>query len=113
MYPMDFEEFLWVNSDRETMQYLKKCFEEKEGGALHRIIMKKFRTYLLTGGMPQTVSSYIKDKDFGICDEKKKNIITLYRNDIYKFGDGNKAKALAIYDNIPGQLLSGNKKFFF
>ena len=34
-------------------------------------MMKKFRIYLLVGGMPQSVSEYIKKKEFGVCDERK------------------------------------------
>lgn len=75
--------------------------------------MKRFRTYLLVGGMPQSVSSYIDNNDFGMCDNVKKMILDLYSADIYKFGDGNEAKAESIYNNIPGQLSSGSKKFTF
>lgn len=114
MYPLDFEEFLWANEDYQTVPFIKKCFnEKKEVGVLHNSIMKKFRTYLIVGGMPQSVSSYLTNKDFGICDIFKKNILTLYQDDIYKFGDGNEAKAEAIYNNIPGELSSGSKKFMF
>ena len=114
MYPLDFEEFLWANNDYQTIPFLKKCYDEKKSlGPLHNTIMKRFRTYLLIGGMPQSVAKYIKDNDFGQCDNVKKTILNLYSEDIYKFGDGNEAKAEAIYNNIPGQLSNGNKKFTF
>ena len=114
MFPMDFEEFLWANGDTQTIPFLRKCFEEKkEVGTLHNTMMKRFRTYLLVGGMPQSVYNYVNNHDFGQCDNIKKNILSLYQDDIYKFGDGNESKALAIYDNIPGQLSTGSKKFSF
>ena len=114
MYPMDFEEFLWASGDNQTIPYLKKCYDEKkEVGTLHNVIMKRFRTYLLVGGMPQAVYDYVTNNEFSSCDDTKKNILNLYQDDIYKFGDGNEAKALAIYNNIPGQLSTGSKKFSF
>ena len=114
MFPMDFEEFLWACGDTQTIPFLKKCFDnKKEVGTLHNTMMKRFKIYLLVGGMPQSVYEYITKQEFSKCDDIKKNILNLYQDDIYKFGDGNEAKALAIYDNIPGQLSSGSKKFIF
>lgn len=37
-------------------------------------MIKRFRTYLLVGGMPQSVCEYVKSNEFGSCDERKKNI---------------------------------------
>lgn len=114
MYPMDFEEFLWALNDTTTISILKEHFEKKEPlGKLHNIILKKWRYYLLIGGMPQAVLNYINTKDFSFVDNAKKNILDLYREDIYKFGDGNESKAEAIYVNIPSELSRGSKKFKF
>lgn len=114
MYPLDFEEFLWANNDNTTIPFIKKCYEEKKPvGVLHNNIMKKLRTYLLVGGMPQSISIFIETNNYSSCDEKKKDILNLYSKDIYKFGDGNESKAEAIYNNIPGQLSNGSKKFTF
>ena len=114
MFPLDFEEFLWAIGDEMTIPFLKKCFDErKEVGPLHRNIMNKFRTYLLVGGMPQSIYAYVTSKEFKECDKAKKLILNLYEDDIYKFGDGNEAKAQSIFNNIPGQLSNGNKKFTF
>ena len=89
MYPLDFEEFLIACGDYQTIPYLKKCFDERKPvGVLHSKMMKRFRTYLLVGGMPQAVEEYLKKPDFGACDERKKRILNLYEDDIYKFGDG-------------------------
>ena len=114
MYPLDFEEFLWANNDNTTIPFIKKCYEEKKPvGVLHNNIMKKLRTYLLVGGMPQSISIFIETNNYSSCDEKKKDILNLYSKDIYKSGDGNESKAEAIYNNIPGQLSNGSKKFTF
>lgn len=113
MYPLDFEEFLWALDHTMTIPFLKKCFDEHKPveALIHRKMMKEFRTYILVGGMPQAVIEYIKTKDFGKVDLIKKEILNLYHDDIYKYGKEDSKKILAIYDNIPGELSKGSKKF--
>lgn len=111
MYPMDFEEFLWANNDYTTIPYLKECYDKKISvGLPHNRIMKDFRTYVLVGGMPQAVSAYITSKSFEKVDDKKRDILNLYHDDINKYStSGN--KITMIFDNIPSQLSNGSKKF--
>ncbi len=112
MFPLDYEEFCWALGDTTTVPYLRKCFENRESlGSFHNHFMNDFRTYLLVGGMPQAVIEYAKYKDFEKVDKIKKSILKLYHDDIYKYGDGNEDRVLLIYDNIPGELSKGNKKF--
>ena len=113
MYPLDFEEFLWALGDKGTMSLIKLCFEEKKplGQALHRKIMNDFRQYVLVGGMPQSVNEYIETKDFSKVDEIKRDILTLYRNDIAKFAKGYENKVISIFDEIPSQLSRKEKKY--
>ena len=113
MFPMDFEEFLWALGDDTTMPLLTSCFEQKKplGQALHRKVMNFFRQYMLVGGMPQAVLEYAEYKDFAMADEIKKQILTLYRNDISKYSGGYKNKVTAIFDTLPGQLSKKEKKY--
>jgi len=111
MYPLDFEEFLWALNDQVTIPLIRNCFENKEKvDILHNKIMKLFRTYLLVGGMPQAVLSYVENKSFDDVDRIKREILKLYHDDINKNKD---KKVLQIYDNIPSQLSNGSKKFKF
>ena len=111
MYPMDFEEFLWALGDNTTIPFLKKCYDNKmKVDIAHNRIMKDFRTYVLVGGMPQAILEYIKTKRFDRVDDKKRDILLLYHEDINKYGDNSK-KIIKIYDNIPGQLSNGSKKY--
>ena len=111
MYPLDFEEFLWALGDNSTIPFLKKCYDDKiPVDIAHNRIMKDFRTYVLVGGMPQALVEFIKTKSFDRVDEKKRDILRLYDEDINKYGDNSK-KLISIYDNIPGQLSSGSKKY--
>lgn len=113
MYPLDFEEFLWALGDTTTIPFLKMCFDEKKplGQALHRKVMNDFRQYILVGGMPQAVNEYIATKDFANVDEIKRDILTLYRNDISKFAKGYENKVISIFDEIPSQLSKKEKKY--
>ncbi len=114
LYPLDFEEFLWALGDTTTIPILKKCFDQLTplGDAAHRKVMNLFRQYMLVGGMPQAVIEYINSKNFSKVDRTKKIILTLYRQDITRYANGYKARVLAIFDEIPGQLSKKEKKFF-
>jgi len=73
--------------------------------------MNDFRQYMLVGGMPQAVLTYIKTKDFSAVDHVKKEILKIYRSDITKYAFGYKGKVTAIFDGLPGQLSKKEKKY--
>ena len=66
MYPMDFEEYLWAINDEVTIPTIRESFEKRKplGDAIHRRIMKSFRTYMVVGGMPQAVDAYVSGKSY-------------------------------------------------
>ena len=113
MFPMDFEEFLWAMGDEATIPVLKNFFEKRMplGDAVHRKVMGKFKEYMLVGGMPQSVLAYLPNKSFERADRAKRNILTLYREDVSKFAEGYEDRVFAIFDNIPSQLSKKEKKF--
>ena len=113
MFPLDFEEFLWAMGDEVTYPLIRHCFETKTplGAALHRKIMNDFRQYILVGGMPQSVLSYMNGKDFEASDVVKRRILKLYREDVAKFAEGYEDKVFAVFDGIPGQLSKKEKKY--
>ena len=113
MFPLDFEEFLWALGDEATIPFVKQCFDTNTalGQALHRKVMNDFRQYILVGGMPQAVLTYVKTKDFQAVDTIKRRILKLYRDDVSKFAAGYEDKVFAIFDGIPGQLSKKEKKY--
>ena len=113
MYPLDFEEFLWAMNDEVTTPFLRDCFYNSTpvGSAVHRKVMDLYRQYLLVGGMPQAVLSYMDNRDFEAAEIEKKRILTLYRNDIAKYATGYEKRVVEIFDTIPGQLTKAEKKF--
>lgn len=113
MYPMDFEEFMWASGKDMLFEYARKQFGSLKpmGQALHRQMMEAFRTYILVGGMPQAVLAYLREGDFRDADAVKRNIISLYRNDIIKYAGRQAPNVTMIFDNIPGSLQHHEKRF--
>ena len=87
MYPMDYEEFLWAIGDKTTIPLLKKCFEENMalGDSAHRKQLRQFRLYMLVGGMPQAIETYIETNNFKDVDEIKLVLIKHIKLCIYYF----------------------------
>ena len=116
MYPMDFEEFAWAMGEELLIEYIKKCFSQKQAleSFLHNKAMLLFKEYMLVGGMPKPVVNYIENnKDFGQADIEKRDILQLYREDIMKIKTQYRGKVLAIYDQIPGLLSQHEKRVVF
>ncbi len=113
MHPMDFEEFLWALGEDSLMPFVEDCFVKKQavGAALHRKLMDYLRLYMIVGGMPQAVNEYVESKDFDNVDHIKRNILNLYRNDIYNYAYNDASKVVRIFDSVPGQLQRHEKKF--
>ena len=107
MYPMDFEEFLWAIGDETTADTIKLLMKSKKpaGNILHRNLMRIFRLYMLVGGMPQAIETYLEKNNLQAVDEVKREIVDLYEEDFIKI-DGT-GLAGDIYDAIPANL-SGN-----
>ena len=113
MYPMDFEEFLWATGNETLMDLIRKMYEDHKpmGQVFHRQAMDAFRKYMIVGGMPQAVKKYIETKDFDAVDEAKRDILTIYRNDIFNYAGDQADKVASIFDQIPSQLSKHEKKF--
>ena len=112
MFPMDFEEFLWAMGDEVLMPFIKTQFEKQQPmGTFHRRALDYFRQYMIVGGMPQAVQAYADTHDFDKVDERKRDILSIYRNDIRKYADNQENKVAAIFEELPGQLQRHEKKF--
>ena len=111
MFPMDFEEFVWAIGEEQLMPFIRQCCEKRiPVGPLHRKIMEHFRHYLIVGGMPQAVLTYIETGNFLQVDAVKRDILKLYKADIEKYAEGNETKVKAIFDEIPSALGRHEKK---
>lgn len=104
LYPLDYEEFRWALGDTATVPLLKSVFEKNMslGDAVNRKLLRDFKLYMLVGGMPQSVSTYIEKNDLSAVDETKRTIIQLYEDDFRKIDDSGRMSML--FDAIPAEL---------
>lgn len=111
MYPMDFEEFRWAMGDMVSVKMLRECFKTKHslGDTANRNIMRDFRLYMLVGGMPQAVETYITTNNMEKVDRTKRAIITLYENDFNRIDPSGNASAL--FHNIPASLTGNANRY--
>ncbi len=113
MYPLDFEEFCIAFGEEMLVEYIRKCFAERQPleRGLHDRAMLLFKQYMLIGGMPQSVIAYLEgNRDFGAADIEKRDILKLYRDDILKIHAPYKSKVLSIFDQLPGFLSKHEKR---
>lgn len=111
--PLDFEEFLWGMGEERLASLIRKQFHNliPLPDGLHRRAMGLFREYLLVGGMPAPVNIYVEQRKFAPVDAAKRQILTLYRNDVARFARNYEFKVVSVLDGIPGQLSKHEKKF--
>ena len=111
MYPMDFEEF----NHALGREYPKQLFEnvlasrKSLGDSVVRKLLRDFRLYMLVGGMPQAVATYLETLNLYEVDMKKREIIDLYLDDFEKIDSTGRIKHL--FKSIPSQL-TGNSSGF-
>ncbi len=117
MYPMDFEEFMIANNvSKTTLEMLKEKFEtcQPVDEFIHQKLLSLFFIYLIVGGMPDAVKTYIATKDIREVDKVQRDIVALYKEDFSQYeSEDKKLKLISIYDIIPAELNKQNKKFIF
>lgn len=119
MYPMDFEEFLLANNRQAAVELLKEYYEKNKplGSPLHEEMLRLYRIYLLTGGMPEAVQNIIDVKqDYSKYNtDILKNILNSYYKDMKKhvINDAESLKIERVYNSLPSQLTNASKKFQF
>lgn len=117
MYPLDFEEFLQASGVNEvSLQYLEECFEKREAikEPVHQAILKHFRRYLVVGGMPEVVNTYVETGDISKVSEIQRDILNIYQLDFTKYELADRRLMLiSVFQQIPAQLLRQNRRFHF
>ena len=115
MYSMDFEEFLWAKGYKEEQienlyEHMKNVipFSETELS----VMFDNFKEYMIIGGMPAIVNSFVKNNNYSGTLKMQKQIIQDYEEDITKYAGGlDQGKILNVYRKIPVFLGNENKKF--
>ena len=113
MYPLDFEEFLYANGFNETaINSLRVKFQKKETleYTIHSKILDLFKKYLLTGGLPDAINSFINAKNIFNIRKIQSDIYDYYGDDASKYDREHKLKIKRIYDLIPSNLENKKKR---
>ena len=113
MYPLDFEEFCLAFGENMLVSYIKKCFEELKPleEDFHHKAMLLFKQYMLIGGMPKSVAAYLENnRSFVAADAEKRDILTLYKNDIGKADVKYRSRISSIFEQIPAFLSLHEKR---
>ena len=116
MYPMDFEEFLMAHNQDALIDKIKECFNKNEAmGLLHEKALSYYKQYLLSGGMPDSISELLKcNNDFYNYDLSiLKNIIEDYKNDMNNHvnNPSETLKIRKIYNSLSSQLQKHLRNF--
>lgn len=114
VYPLDFEEFI-INmgvSDL-VLSKVRECWQERKqvDGIVHDKMMQLFRLYLIVGGMPAAVAEYMSSNNVNTVMRVQQDIISLYRKDISQYAQKDKLKIKEVFDLLPSELDSKNKRF--
>jgi len=114
MYPLDFEEFARANGIVDKVfNVLSKSFNEKTpiDDFVNKRLLDLFELYLIVGGMPACVQTYLSTKNLRKVADEQNLIINTYKEDIAKYDKEDKLYLEDIYNLIPSELNSKNKRF--
>lgn len=115
MYSLDFEEFLWAKGyNDDAIAYLKDFYisNKEVSKELNDKYLELFREFMIVGGMPEVVQTFIDTNNFQEASKIQGKILSDYQDDISKHAKGQeKIKVRQCYDSIPKQLAKEYKKF--
>ncbi|MFI3176308.1 MAG: AAA family ATPase [Eubacteriales bacterium] len=116
MFPLDFEEFLYANGiNKMTMEVLANKFQQLESldEPMHNKMLDLFKKFLLVGGLPDAVNSYLLYKNVVSVREIQSEIHSYYGTDASKYDEEQKLKIRAVYDLIPSNMENKKKRMIF
>ena len=114
MYPLDFEEFMMANNfSEDVVKHLRNGYDKliPVDDFIHQQTMKLFHLYLIVGGMPAAVDTFLRTNNIAKVIEIQKSIINLYKKDIAQYDPKEKLYLNEILALIPSEINSKNKRF--
>lgn len=114
VYPMDFEEFLWARGvSIGVIDVLKSSYNRlvPVPEFIHKQISNYYREYLVVGGMPEAVQTFVQQPDFGEVVKVQQNIMMSYRADISNYAMEQAPLVKRVFDAIPSSLGKQDKRF--
>lgn len=113
MFPLDFEEFLWATGiSEEWIAEMREKFRNKQSlsQSEHNLMLKRFQYYLLVGGLPQAVNTYLEHRNMVPVRKIQTDIHELYKIDASQYDEDNRLSIRKIYDLIPSALENKKKR---
>lgn len=114
VYPLTFDEFLEA-ADSGLYAYYENIEKDQQIEEIfHNRLLEAYNYYLIIGGMPECVSSWIKYKDPAKVAQIQRELIEVYENDFSKHnGKVNSGRILMVFRSIVAQLAKPNEKFMY
>lgn len=114
LYPLTFDEFLDA-TDAALFSYYESIQKEQQIEEIfHNRLLEAYNNYLIIGGMPECVSSWIKYKDPAKVSQIQRELVEIYENDFSKHnGKVNSGRILMVFRSIVAQLAKPNEKFMY
>lgn len=116
MYPLDFEEFLWANGiGEEVISHLREQFSKEESidESLHNKFLDLFKKYLLIGGLPDAVNTFVETSNIVAVRAVHDEIYELYKGDASQYDKENTLKIKRIYEMIPSNMENKKKRLHY
>ncbi len=114
IYPLTFDEFLKAVEPTLYSYYIRIQKEQHIEEIFHNRLLDVYNTYLIIGGMPECVSSWITYKDPAKVNQIQKELIEVYENNFSKHnGKVNSGRILMVFRSIVSQLAKSNEKFVY
>lgn len=114
IYPLSFEEFLQAVSSNLFTYYQTITPDTQIEDYFHHQLIELYNYYLIIGGMPECVSSWLEEKNVQRISQIQQELIEIYKNDFSKHnGKVNSGRILLTFNSIPSQLAKTNEKFIY
>lgn len=114
IYPLTFEEFLEATDPALYAYYDSIQKEQQIEEIFHSRLLEAYNNYLIIGGMPECVASWVKHKDPARISQIQRELIEVYENDFSKHnGKVNSGRILMVFRSIVAQLAKPNEKFMY
>lgn len=114
MYPLSFKEFLVTIGREDLIGEIQRHFEDnsKMDKTIHELCLKIYRTYLVVGGMPEVVQTYLTEQKIISTIDIQSEILSSYERDMTKYADNSLSnRIISAFNSIPVQLAKDNQKF--
>lgn len=114
LFPLDFEEFLWATGDEILASQIREHYGSMEpmSEAAHARALERYKQYLIVGGMPASVNTFVQTNSIMAPSEVQMGILNDYTADMAKYASpAQSVKIRGCYDSIPVQLTKENRKF--